>query len=108
MRGSLVISSLTISRRGLLDPTLIPKENSDDVVYMAVHCAMNRPAGVNKATEWPGRPSLANVSIRSKDNCTNGQWKGFVRLIAEQLMVIDPAAIEGCYTEVFPVSVATL
>jgi len=83
---------------GNLDLDKIPKDKINDIVYMAVHCAMNGPVGVNKPTSWPGNKDLDNCSIKSKVDCSNSQWKGFVGLVAGELSSKNPEELKGCYT----------
>jgi hypothetical protein len=58
---------------------------------MAVHCAINGPVGVGKATNFPG----IEGEIKIKENLgsqkvTNNGWKQLVRVVAEAINKKQP------------------
>jgi hypothetical protein len=61
------------------------------VMYMAVHCCINGPVGINKSTSFPGLPG--NMTIKSKlpPGAANSGWKSLCRVVATAVNTSQPS-----------------
>jgi len=65
----------------------IPDENKRDALIIAIHCCVNGPVGVNKATTFP---VVGPKKIKDFLGASNSSWKGFCRQVATILAAVNP------------------
>jgi hypothetical protein len=82
---------------GKIELDQIPAEKLNLIVYMAMHCCVNGPVGVNKKTNWPGSDELDGKSIKDFLTCSNSQWKGFCLIVVNTVDKNSPK-LQDCYT----------
>jgi len=70
-----------------LDFETVKDEDKQKVMYIALHCVLNGPVGVNKVTKFP---LVGDGQIKKLCNCSNSQWKLFCKSVAEFVFKTNP------------------
>jgi len=60
------------------------------VMYMAVHCCINGPVGINKSTTFPGLVGAATIKSKLPAGAANSGWKQLCRTVATAINNINP------------------
>jgi len=89
------IASTIDSSVKVLDLNDVPADKLDQLVKIAMHCALNGPVGVDKVATFPGITGQTNIKS-VLPTMTSTVWKQFVKIIALQLESY-PAEIKNSY-----------